>query len=110
MKKMCKEALQLIIIHFGKFIKHLYGFIGLFGIPYLILVVGSFYIVSGLINIGLHKDVVTTLCRVLLTITPVIPTGIYALGDKEDQSDSFSMDLCFVVWVSTIVYAWKFLQ
>ena len=109
MIKMCKEALKLIIAHFGRFIKHLYVFILPFGVPYLILVVGSFYIASGLVNLVLPQNAATTLCRVLLTITPAIPTGIYALCEREDQYDSFSMDLCFVVWISTIVYAWKFL-
>lgn len=109
MMKMCKEALHLVITHFGRFIKRLYVFTLPFGVPYFISVVGSFFIVSGLENLGLPQNAATTLCRVLLTITPAIPTGVYAICEREDQSESFSMDLCFVVWIATIVYAWKIL-
>jgi hypothetical protein len=53
--------------------------------------------------------VAKTISKVLLTITPLFPTAVYALAEQEDESESFSPDLCFIAWIATIVYAWWFL-
>lgn len=56
--------------------------------------------------LGLSHDIAMTIEKVLLTITPIFPTAAYAQLKEEDYNDEFSMDLCFAIWVITIVYAW----
>ena len=56
--------------------------------------------------LGLPNDVALITEKVLLTITPIFPTAVYAKLKEEDYNDECSMDLCFAIWVITIVYAW----
>lgn len=99
-----------IIAHFGKFVKRLYVLILPFGFPYIISISGAYLLSEGLTRLGIPLNISTTIYRILLTIVPIIPTGVYTLCEKElDICDEFSMDLCFVVWIATIVYAWKIL-
>jgi hypothetical protein len=56
--------------------------------------------------LGMPYDVAMTTTKVLLTITPIFPTAVYAKLKEEDYNDEFSMDLCFAVWVLTIIFAW----
>lgn len=83
----------------------------------LLLLYGRFLLVSFAVSIivpsalhrylGLSHDVAMIIMKVLLTITPIFPTAIYAKYKEEDYSDEdYSMDLCFAVWVITIVCAW----
>jgi hypothetical protein len=51
-------------------------------------------------------NVSMVIMKVLLTIAPILPTAVYAKLKEEDYNDEFSMDLCFAVWVITIVLAW----
>ena len=109
MKRNMGSILSSIISHFWKFIKRLYVFILPFGIPYMISTGCALLLSEMLGHIGFPPDVSKTFYRILLTIAPIIPTGIYSLCEEADQCDEFSMDLCFVVWIATIVYAWKIL-
>lgn len=56
--------------------------------------------------LGVSHDIAMTIEKVLLTITPIFPTAMYAKLKEEDYNDEYSMDLCFVIWVITIVFAW----
>lgn len=108
-KGFVKEIFANIFSHFWKFIKRLYVFAFFFGLPYSISFIVAMLIPRSLELIGLSNTVSAILTRILLTIAPAIPTGAYTLFEAEDQYDEFSMDLCFVVWIATIAYAWKFL-
>lgn len=112
-KKISKETIIEILLsilsHFWKFIKRLYVFAYFFGVPYLISCSIALLIPYGLQSIGFPHSASVLLVRILLTIAPVVPTGVYTLIEAEDQYDECSMDLCFVVWIATVVYAWKIL-
>lgn len=109
MKEMLCEMLESVGSHFWKFIKRLYVFTFFFGLPYCISCGVAALVPICLHTIGLPHDIAMVISRILLTIAPVIPTALYTRFEKEDRFDEFSMDLCFVTWIATVVYAWKFL-
>ncbi len=107
MKKTIRHSLKLVAIHFGTFFKRLYVFAFFWGMFALVS-----YGVATLIPVCLHRylgmphNVSMVIMKVLLTIAPILPTAVYAKLKEEDYNDEFSMDLCFAVWVITIVLAW----
>lgn len=107
MKGKISHALKLVCNHFWNFIKRLYLFAFFWGRFALIS-----YGVAVLIPVSLHTylsmphTVSMTIMKILLTIAPILPTAVYAECKEEDYYDELSMDLCFAVWVITIVYAW----
>ena len=110
MKNYIFYLLKLVGSNFIKFIKRILVFIHVpFGIPFCVSILFSFLISLSLQYIGVTYDICLFICRILLTVMPIIPTCIYALCEQEDRYEEFSMDLCFVVWIATIVYAWKIL-
>lgn len=109
MKEKIGSILISIISHLWKFIKRLYVFMLPFGVPYMMSIGCALLLSEVLGYLGFPHNISKTICRILLTISPIIPTGIYSLCEEADLYDEFSMDLCFVVWIATIVYAWKIL-
>ena len=107
MKKKVRHSLKLVGIHFWSFLKRLYVFAFFWGRCACISYPLALLIPLGLhIKLGLAYDVSMTVTKVLLTIAPIFPTADYAECKEEDYEDEFSMDLCFAVWIITIVYAW----
>ena len=109
MKEKIGSMLIAIVSHFWIFVKRIYVFILPFGSSYIIAIGCAWLLSEGLRSLGIPQDIVKTVYRILLTIAPIIPTGVYTLCEEADLYNEFSMDLCFVVWIGTIVYAWKFL-
>ena len=107
---MKEETIYLL----GKVWEHFKKFVPRFGL--LIFAYGRFACISLGVSLlipyalqrylGLSHDVAMTIMKVLLTITPIFPTAMYAKFKDEDYDNEFSMDLCFAVWVITIVFAW----
>ena len=110
MKEIIIFILKLVGGHFWRFVKRIYVAIQFFVIPYFIAYAVSMLIPAGLRYLGVHYGVEITICRILLTIAPAIPTAIYAICKKEDRHEEFNMDFCFIIWIATIVYAWNILK
>ena len=56
---------------------------------------------------GVPHAVTTMISRILLTITPIIPTYNFVKHKYKDLGgEEYSMDLCFTAWIITIVFAW----
>lgn len=102
------KILVIVLSHFWQFIKRLYVFAGFFGIPFGIVLGISKVIPSLFILWGMSFESTKLISKILLTVLPLIPTSIYAMATEEDVNDEFSTDLCFISWIGTIVYAWKF--
>lgn len=108
MNKKLGGILKAMVSHFWIFVKRLYVFMLPFGVPYTISIGLVLLLSEWLDDLGIC-DISKIVCRILLTIVPAIPTSIYSRCEELEQHDEFSMDLCFVVWIATIVYAWKIL-
>ncbi len=101
------HALKLVWDYFKKFIGRVVLLIFVYGrFACLSLAVSIFIPLVLRRYLGLSSDVAIIIEKILLTITPIIPTVLYAKLKEEDYNDEFSMDLCFAVWIITIVYAW----
>ena len=109
MKEMLGDMLESVGSHFWKFVKRLYVLTFFFGLPYGISCGVALLAPICFHSIGLPHDISMVISRILLTIVPIIPTALYTRFKKEDSAEEFSMDLCFVIWIATAVYAWKFL-
>lgn len=108
MKEELSNLLKIIWESFIKFANRLTMLFLSYGRFYCLFVAISVLIPSALHRyLGLSKDITTVMMKILLTITPILPTVIYVKMKEEDYSDEdYSMDLCFVVWIVTIVFAW----
>ncbi len=109
MKNSVSNMLKSVGSHFWKFFKRLYVFVFFFGMPYGICFGVSLIIPLTLRSWGLSYDTTDIISKIMLTITPIIPTAMFTRYEKEDLYEEFSMDLCFVSWILTIIYAWKLL-
>lgn len=103
-----KGLLGLVWSSFVKFVNRLVGLVLAYGRLAFLSIAVSILVPSGMHRyLGLSHDVTTIIMKVLLTITPIFPTAIYAKLKEEDCSnEDYSMDLCFVAWIITIVFAW----
>lgn len=107
MKEKISHSLKLVGVHFWNFFKRLYLFAFLWCRFALISYgVAALLPLSLHIYLGMPHGVSMIIIKVLLTIAPLLPTAVYAVCKEEDYEDEFSMDLCFAMWVITIVYAW----
>ena len=109
MKGKIIHLLKLAIDDFKKFTNRLAVFALTYGWPALILIGLSMILPTFLhTKLGMPHDVSLTISRILLTITPIIPTLVFVKAKNEDySSDEYSMDLCFTSWIITIVFAWR---
>lgn len=98
--KFLKEVALLAASNALKFAKHLYVSIPCYGLPLLAAMA-----IPGLLDVFFEID--KTVLKILMTIAPIVPTCFYSLCEKEDESDSFSIDLCFVYWIIIAIYVWK---
>ena len=107
MKEKICHSLKLVGVHFWNFFKRLYVFAFLWG-RFALVSYGAAVILPSFLQryLGIAHDVSMTIMKVLLTIAPILPTAVCAVFKEEDFEDEFSMDLCFAVWVITILYAW----
>ena len=107
MMKKVMHSLKLVGVHFLNFLKRLYLFVFFWGryacISYPLAIIIPLALRA---KLGFPHAMAMTITKVLLTIAPILPTAAYAQLKEEDYNDEFSMDLCFAVWVITIVYAW----
>lgn len=89
------------------FIKQLYVFVFFYGY-FLVIALGiSIAIPWGLEYIGLSRETCRLISKILLTITPILPTAFYSyLSSQEDLENNSNSSLGFVVWVLIIIYAW----
>ena len=106
MKETFGVILKYVGFHFLMFLKRLYVFVFFFGVSYMLSCGAALLIPAGLKWVGLSNDISMTVGRIFLTIAPLIPTCVYARCENEDLNGEFNMDLCFVVWIATIVFAW----
>ena len=107
MKKEIIDTLKLVWDYFKKFAGRFVVIIFLYGRFALVSLTVSLLIPSVLHRyLGLPHDIAIKVEKILLTITPIFPTAMYAKLKEEDYNDEFSMDLCFAAWIITIVYAW----
>ena len=106
MKKTIGDTLKYIGSHFLMFVKRIFVFAFFYGFVYCVSCMAALLIAKGMKQIGIHNDVSMIIGRIFLTVAPIIPTCVYARCEKEDLNGEFNMDLCFVVWVATIVFAW----
>ena len=107
MKKEIIYSLKLVWDYFKKFATRFGVIIFLYSRFALVSLSVSLLIPYALHRyLGISHDVAITIEKVLLTITPIFPTAVFAKLKEEDYNDEFSMDLCFAIWVITIVYAW----
>ena len=107
MEKKIHNSLKLVVVHFWNFFKRLYVFAFFWG-RFAIVSYGAAALLPSCLHryLGMPHDVSMTIMKVLLTIAPILPTAVYAVLKEEDYEDEFSMDLCFVIWIITIVCAW----
>ena len=107
MKNKVGYSLELVGAHFWKFVKRLFLFIFFYG-RFAFISCGLSILVPVSLHayLGMPYDVSITIMRILLTVTPIFPTAVYAVCKEEDYDDEFSMDLCFAVWLISIVCAW----
>ena len=108
MRKEIIYTLKLVWDHFKKFANRFVFLILIYGRFAFIFLAASILIPSALHRyLGLPHDVAMTIMKILLTVTPIFPTAICAkFREEEDHYDECSMDLCFAVWVITIMCAW----
>ena len=108
MKGKIIRLLKLAIADFKEFANRLVVFALMYGWLALILIALSLILPTCLhIKLGVPHEVSLTISRILLTITPIIPTLAFVKAKNEDYStDEYSMDLCFASWIITIVFAW----
>ena len=107
MRKRILHSLKLVGVHFLNFFKRLYLFVFFWGRYALVSYIAAILIpICMQTYLGFQHLVSMTIMKVLLTIAPLLPTAAYAECKEEEYEDEFSMDLCFVIWVITIVYAW----
>ena len=108
MKDKTNYLLKLVWSGFKEFADRFAFFILLYG-RFGALFLALSFLAPSLLNryLGLPHDISLVMTRVLLTITPIFPTMIYAKSKEEDcASEHYSMDLCFVAWIVTIILAW----
>lgn len=109
LKEIIVFMMKLVGGHFWNFVKRLVIAIPFFVIPYVASCYVSMLIYYGINFFGVNSSVSITICRILLTVAPAVPTSIYAICKEEDRSEGFNMDFCFIAWISTIFYAWNIL-
>ena len=108
MKDKVIYLLKLIWSGFKSFADRFAFFCLLYG-RYGLLFVALSLLVPNLLHryLGLPHAVSMAVTRILLTITPIIPTMIYVKNKEEDYTEEhYSMDLCFIAWIVIIVFAW----
>ena len=107
MKDKITHLLKLVLADFIKFADRIVVLIFVYGRFAALSIALSLIIPLSLRRyLGVPHDVSMMIMRVLLTVTPILPTVMYAELKEEDYQDEFSMDLCFVAWIITIVFAW----
>ena len=106
MTKAIADILKYVGSRFLIFVKRIFSFAFFYGFIYCVSCTAPLLITRGLKQIGMHNDVSMTIGRILLTVAPIIPTCVYARCEYDDLNDEFNMDLCFVAWIATIVFAW----
>ena len=90
------------------FIKQLYVFAFFYGYMLVVALGVSIAIPYCLHRLGLSQNACETVFRILLTITPVLPTAYYSYLSQESMCDEeeFNSGLGFSVWIIIIIYAW----
>lgn len=108
MKDKIIRLLKLVLADFKEFANRFAVFALMYGWLALIVICLSLILPIYLhIKLGMPHEVSLTISRILLTITPIIPTLFFVKAkDKDYSSDEYSMDLCFTSWIITIAYAW----
>lgn len=93
--------------HLWLFIKRLTVFAFYWGM-FAIISYGIAVLIPITLRSYLHIDPAfcTILSKILFTLAPLFPTLIYTQFEKEDINEEFSMDLCFAVWIFTIIWTW----
>ena len=109
MKKLLADILKSLCSHFGQFVKRIYCLVFFYGMFYVPSCGLAILIPITLRDLGMPTDITRVMTQVLLTIAPIVPTGFFTLLEKEDEFEEYSLDLCFVVWIATIVLAWTIL-
>lgn len=106
-KKFLKNCFYALCKHLWLFIKRLAVFVFYWGM-FAIISYGIAILVPKTLESKLRvsPNFCSTLAKILLTIAPLPPTLIYTQFEQKDLYEEYSMDLCFVVWILTIVWAW----
>ena len=109
-KFVLKRELLALGKYFALFIRRLLVFAFYYGI-YAVCSYGVALICPSLLEayIGLSHNLCLIIGKILLTIAPVVPSIVYLRCYEEDTNGEFSIDLCFVAWIATVVWAWVFL-
>ena len=101
------NLLKLVWDDFKKFTNSFAVFALMYGWIAIIVFVLSLIIPTYLHILGVPHAVTTMISRILLTITPIIPTASFVKHKHKDfDGEEYSMDLCFAAWIITVVYAW----
>lgn len=105
-----KIIFSSFVAHLWCFIKRLSVFLFSFG-QFAIISYGIAILVPVLLRdyLGLDRNICSSIIKVLLTIAPLLPTLACTYLYDQENTDEFSMDMCFVTWIVTIVWAWAFL-
>ena len=108
MKDKITHLLKLVLADFKEFANRLAVFALTYGWLAVILIVLSLILPTYLhMKLGMPHEVSLTISRILLTITPIIPTLVFVKAKNQNYStDEYSIDLCFASWIITIVFAW----
>lgn len=107
------DVLSYLFSSLWKFFLKLLGIILIWGTVGLACPLLSLELPRFLLNhTQITPEAALLLKKILLTITPIIPTFFYAIGCVEsvdEENDGFSIELCFLVWVFIGIYAWVIL-
>lgn len=103
-----------LLLALGKYLLHFMRRLYVFAFFYGVFAVCSygFAIAFPLLlktYLGADPNLCLLITKIFLTIAPAFPTIMYLRCYEEDVNDEFSMDLCFITWIATIVLAWFFL-
>lgn len=106
MKNNISQSIKRISGHFAGFANRTAIFLVMFGgdlIPWFCI---SAAIIYGLMLLRVDRGVIALISKLLLTFVPAIPTYQFDKHKQKESNDDYSMDLCFIVWIASIVVAW----
>lgn len=109
-KFILKKGFLALGKHLVHFIRRLFVFAFFYGLyaacSYGIAIAIPLFLQSSL---SLDQNLCLIITKILLTVAPIFPTIVYLRCYEEDTNEEFSIDLCFIAWIVTIVWAWAFL-
>lgn len=106
MKNNLRQSIKRISGHFAGFAHRTAIFLVMFGgdlIPWFCI---SAAIIYGLMFLRVDRGVIVLIAKLLLTFVPAIPTYQFDKHKQKGPKEDYSMDLCFIAWIASILVAW----